>query len=98
MRKKEFAGINVTIPYKQRVIPYLDDIDALAKQIGAINTIVNDNGRLKGYNTDFYGLLYLISNNNINAEHKKCLILGTGGTAKTASAVLEKLGADEICL
>ena len=53
MRKKEFAGINVTIPYKQRVIPYLDDIDALAKQIGAINTIVNDNGRLKGYNTDF---------------------------------------------
>lgn len=96
MRKKEFAGINVTIPYKQRVIPYLDDIDALAKQIGAINTIVNDNGRLKGYNTDFYGLLYLFHKNNIRPENKKCLILGAGGTSKTAQAVLKKLGANEI--
>jgi len=97
MSKKEFAGINVTIPYKEKVLPYLDEIHPLAGQIGAVNTIVNNQGRLTGYNTDFYGLLYLISNNNINAEHKKCLILGTGGTAKTASAVLEKLGADEIC-
>jgi shikimate dehydrogenase len=96
MKEKEFAGINVTIPYKEKVISYLDEIDTLAEAIGAVNTIVNTNGRLKGYNTDFYGLLYLFHSNNIKAEHKKSLILGAGGTAKTAQAVLENLGASEI--
>ena len=96
MERKEFYGINVTIPYKEKVIPYLDDIHSLAKQIGSINTIVNRNGRLTGYNTDFYGLLYLFNRNSIKAEHKKSLILGTGGTAKTALAVLKELGANEI--
>ncbi|MDD4111937.1 MAG: shikimate dehydrogenase [Herbinix sp.] len=96
MREKKFAGINVTIPYKENVIPYLDDIDSLAKRIGAVNTIVNNLGRLTGYNTDFYGLLYLFKSNRIKIEHKKCLILGTGGTAKTARAVLEELDAGEI--
>lgn len=96
MKDKEFAGINVTIPYKERVIPYLDEIHALARKIGAVNTIVNSKGRLTGYNTDFYGLYYLFNSNNIIAENKKCLILGAGGTAKTAKAVLEELGAGEI--
>lgn len=98
MRKKEFAGINVTIPYKEKVIAYLDELDTLARKIGAVNTIVNNNGRLIGYNTDFYGLLYLFKSNNIKAEQKKCLILGNGGTSKTARAVLEKLGASEIII
>lgn len=93
MRKKEFAGINVTIPYKEDVIAYLDELDSLAKRIGSVNTIVNNNGKLKGYNTDFYGLLYLFKSNNINVENKKCLVLGNGGTSKTAQAVLENLGA-----
>ena len=53
MREKTFCGINVTIPYKQTVIPYLDEIDPHAKQIGAVNTVVNQNGKLVGYNTDF---------------------------------------------
>ena len=96
MKEKQFAGINVTIPYKEKVIPYLDDIDPLADKIGAVNTIVNSNGSLKGYNTDYYGLLYLFNSNNIKVEHKKCLILGAGGTAKTAQAVLEDLKAGEI--
>ncbi|NLL00283.1 MAG: shikimate dehydrogenase [Clostridiales bacterium] len=96
MKAKKFAGINVTIPYKERVIPYLNDVDDLAKKIGAVNTIVNTNGSLKGYNTDFYGLLYLFNSNKIKVEHKKCLVLGSGGTAKTAQAVLEKLKAKEI--
>lgn len=96
MKNKDFAGINVTIPYKEKVIPYLDEIDTLAEKIGAVNTIVNHNGRLTGYNTDFYGLLYLFHRNNINPEQKKCLILGNGGTSKTAQAVLEKLGASNI--
>ncbi|NLJ96145.1 MAG: shikimate dehydrogenase [Clostridiales bacterium] len=96
MKEKNFTGINVTIPYKEMVIPYLDDIDDLAKKIGAVNTIVNINGRLRGYNTDFYGLLYLFTKNNINVSNKKCLILGNGGTSKTAQAVLEELGAKQI--
>lgn len=96
MREKRFTAINVTIPYKERVIPYLDDIDSLAQKIGAVNTIVNRDGRLTGYNTDFYGLLYLINSNRFKIEHKKCLILGTGGTSKTAQAVLEHLGAGQI--
>lgn len=98
MRTKEFDGINVTIPYKEKVIPYLDEIDSLAEQIGAVNTIVNNNGRLTGHNTDFYGLSYLFHNNNIIAEQKKCLVLGNGGTSKTAQAILEKLGAVEILI
>jgi len=96
MKKKDFAGINVTIPYKQKVIAYLDELDPLAERIGAVNTVVNKGGRLIGYNTDFYGLKYLFSRNNIKAEHKKCLILGNGGTSRTARAVLETLGAKEI--
>lgn len=98
MRKKEFTGINVTIPYKEKVIPYLDEIHPLAERIGAVNTIVNENGRLTGYNTDFYGLTYLIVKSGIGIKGRKCLILGTGGTSKTASAVLDSLGADEILL
>lgn len=96
MRKKEFAGINVTIPYKEKVIAYLDELDNLAEKIGAVNTIVNKNGRLIGYNTDYYGLLYLFNSNNISAKEKKCLILGNGGTSKTARAVLDTLAANEI--
>lgn len=98
MRAKDFAAINVTIPYKEKVIPYLDELNALAKQIGAVNTIVNKDGRLIGYNTDFYGLQYLFHSNNITVENQKCLILGNGGTSKTALAVLERLGASEVLL
>ena len=96
MSEKNFKGINVTIPYKEKVIPYLHDLDALAKKIGAVNTIVNINGKLKGYNTDFYGMLYLFTKNNIKAHNKKCLILGDGGTSKTALAVLEELDAKQV--
>ncbi|MBR4836668.1 MAG: shikimate dehydrogenase, partial [Clostridia bacterium] len=56
MKAKNFEGINVTIPYKQAVIPYLDEIDEVASEIGAVNTIVNRDGKLYGYNTDFYGM------------------------------------------
>lgn len=96
MKRKEFAGINVTIPYKQKVIAYLDELDPLAQKIGAVNTVVNKNGRLIGYNTDYFGLLYIFNRNNIKAEQKKCLVLGNGGTSRTARAVLESLSAKEI--
>lgn len=82
MRRRNFLGLNVTIPYKQTVIPYLDDIDETAEKIGSVNTIVNRGGRLFGYNTDFGGMRALIKKNNIEICGKKVMILGSGGTSK----------------
>lgn len=96
MDKKEFAAINVTIPYKQAVIPYLNELHPLASRIGAVNTIVNDNGRLIGYNTDFFGFEYMLKKNDITISGRKCLILGNGGSARTVNAVLKSLGAAKI--
>ena len=76
MEKHEFKSINVTIPYKQDVIPYLDEIDDNAKAIGAVNTIVNKNGKLCGHNTDFSGFMYMLKKHNIDVNGKKCLVLG----------------------
>ncbi len=85
----ELAGMNVTIPYKQAVLPYLDEIDEEADKIGAVNTIkILDNGLLRGYNTDVFGfeesLLPLLKR-----QHKKALILGTGGASKAVKYVLD---------
>ncbi len=96
MTKKDFNAINVTIPYKQDVIPYLDEISDIAKKIGAVNTIVNRSGKLYGYNTDFSGMTALINLNGIEIKNKKVVILGSGGTSKTAAAVAESLGAARI--
>ena len=96
LRAKDFAGLIVTIPYKERVIPYLDFIDGAAKEIGAVNTIVNRGGKLYGYNTDFYGLEMLFAHAKIDPEGKTVAILGTGGTSKTAFAVMKQLSAGEI--
>ena len=94
--KKDFAAINVTIPYKQTVIPYLDSISEVAERIGAVNTIVNKAGKLCGYNTDYYGMKALIERIGIDLTGKKVLVLGTGGTSKTARVVAADLGAAEI--
>ena len=94
--KKDFAAINVTIPYKQTVIPYLDEVSPVAQRIGAVNTIVNRDGRLYGYNTDYYGMKALIEKAGIEMAGKKVLILGTGGTSKTANVVASDMGAAEI--
>lgn len=96
MREADFHGINVTIPYKELVIPYLDIIDEHAKIIGAVNTVVKREGKLYGYNTDFSGMTALIKHIGIDLVGKKVAILGTGGTSKTARAVSESLGASEI--
>ncbi len=96
MNKRDFLGINVTVPYKESVIPYLHEISDEAKRIGAVNTVLNKNGLLYGYNTDYYGLKSLILKNGFEIAGKKALILGSGGTSKTAHAVLEDLGAAEI--
>ena len=96
MTEKQFSALNVTIPYKETVIPYLDEVDAHAKKIGAVNTIVNRDGKLKGYNTDFYGFRYMLLNNGIDVAGKKALVLGKGGASKAVMAVLEEMGAKEI--
>ena len=94
--KKDFAAINVTIPYKQTVIPYLDSISEVAERIGAVNTIVNKDGKLCGYNTDYYSMKALIERIGIDLTGKKVLVLGTGGTSKTARVVAADMGAAEI--
>ena len=96
MKKRDFLGINVTIPYKEAVIPYLDVISEEAKSIGAVNTVVNKNGKLYGYNTDFFGLKSLIEKNSIEIRNKTVLVLGSGGTSKTANAVCKSMGAGEV--
>ena len=96
MLKKDFEAINVTIPYKEAVIPYLDEIDEPAKKIGAVNTIVKRGEKLYGYNTDFSGMLSLIGRLGISVRGRKIAVLGSGGTSKTATAVLTHLGAREI--
>lgn len=96
LEKKEFRAINVTIPYKIDVMPYLYEIDQRAQAVGSVNTIVNRNGNLYGYNTDFGGFLYLLKHNNIDVKNKKVLVLGKGGASKAIIAVLHYLQAKQI--
>ncbi len=96
MQQADFAAINVTIPYKELVIPYLAEVDEQAAKIGAVNTIVKRDGCLCGYNTDFAGVVYLLKNHGIDLNGRNVLILGTGGTSKTVRAVAESQGAAAI--
>ncbi len=96
MEQREFAAINVTLPYKETVIPYLDEISDTARSIGAVNTIVNRSGKLYGDNTDFSGMVALINRAGIILKDKKVLVLGSGGTSKTAKAVANHLGCREV--
>ena len=96
LKERRFKALNVTIPYKEKVIPYLYFVDENAQKIGAVNTIINKDGKLYGYNTDYLGLKSLLKKENIDVLEKKVLILGTGGTAKTASVLVKDLGAKEV--
>ena len=96
MEQKDFTAINVTIPYKQAVIPYLDELDPLAREIGAVNTIIQRDGCYIGYNTDFFGFRYMLEYNGIKIAGRKCLILGSGGTSHTVRSVLNHLGASQV--
>ena len=95
-RRRDFRGLNVTIPYKQTVMPLCDEIDPRAAAIGAVNTVVNRGGRLTGYNTDIDGLIYLARRTGVDMAGKKVVILGSGGTSRTARAAAGELGAAEI--
>lgn len=97
LKKREFNAINVTIPYKKTVMPFLDKIDDAALKIGSVNTIVKESdGSLTGYNTDYYGFTYMLKKANIEIKNKKVLVLGDGGASVTVQSVIRDLGAKEI--
>lgn len=97
LKRGEFDGLNVTIPYKKAVIPYCAQLTAQAKRIGSVNTIIRrEDGTLLGHNTDYDGFLYMIRSSGVEVRGKKCLILGTGGASLTVRTVLEDLEAGEI--
>ena len=93
MRALGIKGMSVTIPHKSSVIPLLDKVDDLAKRIGAVNTIVNDQGRLAGYNTDALGALEALEEKT-EVFGKTCLILGAGGAARAIGYILKEHGVD----
>jgi len=93
LRRREFKAINVTIPYKQTVIPGLDWVDPRAAAIGAVNTVVNRGGKLYGYNTDYDGMKALVCRQGLDYSGGKVLVLGTGGTSRTAACLAADLGA-----
>ena len=97
LRSGSFEGLNVTIPYKKAVMPYLAEISENAKAIGSVNTItVLPNGTLRGDNTDYDGFLYLVRRSGIAVNGKKALVLGTGGASLPVKKVLSDLSAREI--
>ncbi len=97
LRDAAFRGINVTIPYKQTVMPYLDEISGDARRIGSVNTVIRKpDGRLWGTNTDAAGFTGLLRRAGIRPEGRKCLVLGSGGASRTAVACLREMGAREV--
>jgi len=97
MTERRFDGINITIPYKQAVMPYCATLSDEARTIGSVNTIVkDDDGALHGHNTDHYGFRVMLEQGGIDPNGKKVLVLGDGGSARTVRAVLGASGAREI--
>lgn len=88
----DLCGFNVTIPYKESILPLLDDIDPVAKEIGAVNVVTIINGQLKGYNTDVDGFSQLLERAVKGRDTKRALILGTGGASKAVRYVLRQKG------
>ena len=93
LRSGDWDGINVTVPYKKDVIPYLDELSPIAQKLGAVNTVIRRNGKLIGHNTDYFGFLTMVRSSGLEISGKKALVLGSGGASNTAVAVLEELGA-----
>lgn len=97
LEKKEYDGLNVTIPYKKTVIPYCDELTEAAKSIGSVNTIVKrPDGTLLGHNTDYDGFMWLLKNAGADVKGKKAVVLGTGGASVTVQAALRDLGAASV--
>lgn len=98
VRNGDYQAMNVTIPYKKDVIPFLDFVDETAARLGSVNTIVRKGDRLEGHNTDYYGFHSMVLRSGMEVAGKKVLVLGTGGTSVTAQAVLSDLGANVVVI
>ena len=98
LKNGDFTGLNVTIPYKKEVIPFLDELSPAAARLGAVNTIVRRDGKLIGHNTDYFGFRWLVQESGLQVAGKKALVLGSGGASSTAAAVLQELGATVIVI
>lgn len=99
MKNGDFTGLNVTIPYKSTVIPYCNTLSPIAARLGAVNTIVRQkDGTLSGHNTDYFGFDTMLRRSGLIVTEKKVLVLGTGGTSKTAVAVLQDHGANVVII
>jgi len=96
IKVKDFSGLNVTIPYKEEIIPFLDELDGIAKIIQSVNTVIKRDGKLIGYNTDYYGLFKTVQYHKIIIKNKKILIIGNGGASKTAALLMKNMGAQSI--
>ena len=99
LKSGSFSGLNVTIPYKKEVIPYLDDLSPVARRLGAVNTIVKKpDGSLLGHNTDYFGFQTMVRHSGLSVTGKKVLVLGSGGASSMAVAALQDLGAEVIVI
>lgn len=98
IRALGFLGVNVTIPHKEAVIEYLDDVAPLARRVGAVNTIVNRGGRLIGYNTDGWGFLCALEEGGVRVSGLSCVVLGAGGAARAVAVHLAMAGARRVTI
>ena len=97
MKENDLDAFNVTIPYKKDVIQFCDKLSVEAQRLGAVNTVIKENdGTFSGYNTDYYGFLYMIKSLNIQVKGKKSIVLGSGGASQACQCVLNDLGADVV--
>ena len=98
LRNSDWDGINVTIPYKQAVIPFLDSLTSIASEVGAVNTIIRRDGQLIGANTDYWGFLSMLEKSGLSPTDKKCLVLGSGGASQMVQAVLRTKDANVVVI
>ena len=99
LREESWSGLNVTIPYKRAVVPFMDCVSETVKKTGSINTIVRwENGELYGENTDVFGFLALVRHAGVDVAGRKALILGSGGASASARVALESLGAQTVII
>ncbi len=94
---KELKGLNITVPHKVNILPFIDKLDTTATMIGSVNTIINDNGIWIGYNTDWYGVLKTLENNTINQD-VSVLIIGSGGATPAVIYALQQYGIKKISI
>lgn len=99
LKNGDFSGLNVTIPYKKEVIPYLSELSPTAKKMGCVNTVLRrSDGTLYGHNTDYFGFTSLVRHAGLSVAGKKVLVLGSGGASNTAVAALKDLGASPVVI